>query len=66
MKHSLFLLLIFMRLKSKRALSQTKKANKTKTKNIPCHARTGNEFLAILFNSFIFSAHIWCYVRTKI
>ena len=41
-EHSLFLLLIFPRLKSKRALSKAKKSRK-QTKNAPFHARSGNE-----------------------
>ena len=42
MEHSLFLLSIFPRLKSKRALSQAKKSIK-QTSNTPFHARSGNE-----------------------
>ena len=41
-EHSLFLLLIFSRLKSKPALSGAKKSIK-QTKNTPFHARCGNE-----------------------
>ena len=43
-EHSFFLLLIFPRLKFKRALTDAKKSAK-QTKNIPCHACSGNELL---------------------
>ena len=42
MKHSTFLLLIFSRLKSKRAVGEAKKSIK-QTKNGPFRARSGNE-----------------------
>ena len=49
MEHSLFLFFIFLRLKSKQALSESKKINKTNEMlfDVPFNARTGNKPLKL-------------------